>query len=145
MGAFGKKGLRAQKGQTSIEILSIAIVMAALLLIVLVSSYVRNGQTQDMLVFNSTTSQCSEMSSVIARLYSNRAVAKEALRLEHEANFLRVEGKPGSISVGEVSCFYVGTVSYGALDDTDGIGLAKGEWCFGKSDGEIVLSGGQCS
>ena len=142
---FGPGVSAAKRGQTSIEVISIAVAMTILLLIVLIATYNRNAQTQEMLVFNQNNIQCSEISSSIARIYSNRGITSETLQLDYDANFLRVEGKPGSISIGRISCFYVGSVSYGGLEDVDGIDLTQGDWCFEKGTGEIVMSVGPCS
>jgi len=142
---FGPGISTAQKGQTFIEIMSIAVVMTVLLLLVLVATYNRNAQTQEMLVFNQSNIQCDGMNSSIARLYSNRGITSETLHLDYDATLLRVEGKPGNISIGPVSCFYIGKVSYDALEDLDEINLTKGDWCFEKGTDEIVVSVGQCS
>jgi hypothetical protein len=142
---IGRDSSHAKRGQTSIEIMSIAVVMAVLLLLVLVSTYNRNAQTQDVFLFNRSNIQCNAMASSIARLYSNRGIAKETLHLEFDANFLRVEGNPGSISIGRISCFYIGHVGSGALNDTDGINLLRGDWCFEKDNGGIAVDVGQCS
>lgn len=140
---FGN-GSPAERGQTSVEIMSVAIVMTALLLLVLFTTFSRNAETQETLAFNENSIQCREMASVIARLYNNRGEVRESLFLDHDANALRVEGKPGSISVGSASCFYIGNLQIGAVSDVNGISFSGGWWCFEKNDGETLAGVGQC-
>ncbi len=144
---------KRQAGQTSLEVIGIAVVLVVLLLLVLVTTYSRNMETQRILETSENSIQCSEMSATIARVYSNRATTYEALHLATGADLNRVEGKPGRIKVGKVSCSYIGGVekSTGELDtDPDGAGtvgiaLGFGNWCFEKQpDTNVVVGQGEC-
>lgn len=136
------------RGQISTELLVVATVLAALLLIVVVTTYNTNMETGRLLSESQNSIQCNEISSVIARAYSNRATTKETVFLAENAKLERISGKPGGITVGTITCEYVGTIenSAGTKDIySGGISLAKGNWCFSKSDGVIVLNEGGCT
>jgi hypothetical protein len=135
------------------EIIGIAVILVALLLLVLVTTYNRNIQTQQLLEISNNGIQCSEMSAVVARMYSNRAITKETLHLSTRADLNRFEGKTGMIQVGTISCRYVGSVkkSTGEKDSDKqgtmlgGLPLSIGTWCFEKRpDTNVVVSGGDC-
>ena len=145
-----------EKGQTPIEIIIIAAVIVALLLLVFVTTTNRNMETDRVLSAGKNGIQCNAMSSVIARLYNNRATTQETLNLETEALLRRVEGKPGGINVEEISCNYIGSAAMYPEDgrkDTDpngtgedGMVLGAGNWCFEKSpDTNIVLTPEECT
>ena len=145
-----------EKGQTPLEVIAIAVVIASLLLLVFITTVSRNMETEQTFTIGKNDIQCNAMVSAIARLNNNRATTQETLNLETEARFRRVEGKPGGINVGEISCSYIGSVAMNPADegmDTDpegtgkeGITLDVGNWCFEKSpDTNIVLTQGECS
>ena len=145
---------KRQAGQTSLEVIGIAVVLVVLLLLVLITTYSRNMETQRLLETSENSIQCSEMSATIARMYSNRATTYEALHLATGANLNRVEGKPGGIKVGKIACSYIGGIEYNndspppdVIYDTDasGISLSVGNWCFEKHpDTNVVVSQGEC-
>ncbi len=145
-----------EKGQTPIEVIAIAVIIVALLLLVFTTTMSRNMETDRVLIAGKSSIQCNAMASTIARLYNNRATTQETLNLELEARLRRVEGKQGGINVGEVSCSYIGSVAMypedGKKDSnpddtgTDGITLAIGNWCFEKNpDTNIVITPGECT
>ncbi len=151
-----KKTVRGkrQAGQVPLEIIGIAVVLVVLLLLVLVTTYNKNMETQRLLETSENSIQCSEMSTTIARVHSNRATTQETAYLATGADLNRVEGKPGGIKVGKVSCRYIGGIekSTGELDtDPDGTGtlgiaLSVGNWCFEKHpDTNVVVSQGECA
>lgn len=139
--------------QMPMEIIGIAVVMVALLLLVLVTTYYKNMQTQQLLEMSKNSTQCSEISSTISRMNSNRATTRETLAIETQALLRRVEGKPGGITIGEITCNYIGFVEMATGErDSDpsgtgatGITLSIGKWCFEKSDSKIVATQGECS
>lgn len=150
-----KRASRPKKAQMPMEIIAMAVVLVGLLLLVLVTTYYKNIQTQQIMEMSENSIQCNEMSTIIARMHSNRATTREIAFLATESNLRRVEKKPGGIRVGEISCSYIGKVEKTTGEsDTDpggtgttGITLSTGEWCFEKSDGKIEISGigeGRC-
>jgi len=134
-----------RKGQAPVEIISMTIIITVLLLLVLITTYNRNEDTERLLSTNEKSVQCSRMSSAIARIYSNRAGISETLHVQTTSDLNRLEGKPGQISVGNVSCNYLGRVMSGnQTDNTTGIRLSVGDWCFEKSDSNVAVSQGEC-
>ena len=121
-----------------------SVVIVGLLLLVLVTTYARNMDTQRLLLQGESNVQCGGISAAIARLYTNRATISEQLHIEKQAELKRVEGKPGGILVGGVSCSYAGTVEVDGISDTAGVTLAVGNWCLEKSDSVIEISQGEC-
>lgn len=144
-------GMQA-KGQTPVEIVGITLFLAGLLLLVFVTTYARNAETAVVLETGEKNIQCNGMAAAIARLYSNRATTSETLALASEARLRRVEGKPGGINVGEISCSYIGSAERTGGKDSDpdgtgteGITLSAGQWCLEKRpDTGIVISEGEC-
>ena len=145
-----------KKGQMPIEVIGIAVVVAALLLLVFVTTVDRNIETAQVFNIGKNSIQCNAMASTIARLHNNRATTQETLNLETEARLRRVEGKYGGINVGEISCNYIGSAAMYPADarmDTDpngtgdtGITLGIGDWCFEKSpDTNIVITPEECT
>ncbi len=145
-----------EKGQMSIEIIGIAVIVVALLLLVFVATTSKNIESNQILAIGKNSIQCNTMSSVIARMYNNRAITQETLNLETETRIRRVEGKPGGINVEGISCNYMGSVAMNPADgrkDTDpngtgetGMTLGMGNWCFEKdSDTNVVLTQGECT
>jgi hypothetical protein len=137
-------------GQAPIEVIGVAVVLVGLLLMVMVATYIRNEDTQQLLETSENSIQCSDISSAIARVYSNRGVVKESVHFFSEARIERVLGNPGSVTVGSVTCEYIGSIKRPGLPDlfdTDpgGIALGKGDWCFQKVDMEITVQAGDCS
>lgn len=147
-------GMQA-RGQTPIEVIGITVVLVGLLLLVFAATYVRNAETKIVLETGENSIQCNGIAAVIARLYSNRANTSEIVSLGLEARFRRVEGKPGGINVGEISCSYIGSVERNAgTKDSDpngtgtaGITLSAGQWCFEKSPGTgiVIKSAVECA
>ena len=127
-----------------LEIVSISVVLVAILLLVLVTTYTKNLETMQFIEANENGVQCSEISTAISRLYSNSATIKEKLDFAAETEIRRITS-PGGIEVGNVICSYVGSVEYynsgSPIYDTDpsGITLPIGTWCFEKSNGEVVI------
>ena len=145
-----------KKGQTPIEIIGIAVIIAGLLLLVFVTTVNKNMETEEILTIGKNSIQCNTMSSTIARLYNNRATTQETLNFETEARLRRVEGKLGGINVGNMTCNYIGSAAMytgGGGKDTDpdgtgeiGITLGVGNWCFEKSpDTNIVITPEECT
>ncbi len=145
-----------EKGQISIEVISIAVIIAALLLLVFVTTVSRNMETDRVLAIGKNSIQCNAMASTIARLYNNRATTQETLNLETKARLRRVEGNSGGINVEEISCRYIGSAAMYPADgrmDTDpdgtgkeGITLGVGNWCFEKNDDtNIVITPEECT
>lgn len=133
------------RGQASLEVICIAIVMVGLLFLVLVTTYSKNAQTGEMLSMSENGIECNEIGGVIARLNNNMAGVSETLVLAADAVFLRVGGKPGGILVGNAGCYYVGSVGYGTLSDLGGFTLSAGEWCFEKQGNGIAVGEGGCA
>jgi len=143
-----------EKGQTPLEIISIAVIIAAMLLLVFVTTVSRNLETEQIFTNGKNSIQCKAMTSTIARLYNNRATTQETLNLETEARLRRVEGNTGGINVGGISCNYIGSAARytGLQKDSDedgtgdtGITLGVGNWCFEKSpDTNIVITPEEC-
>ena len=145
-----------EKGQTPLEIISIAVIIVAMLLLVFVTTVNRNLETEQIFTSGKNSIQCKTMTSAIARLYNNRATTQETLNFETEARLRRVEGNPGGINVGEISCSYIGSAAMYPADgrkDTDpngtgttGITLGVGNWCFEKNpDTNIVITPEECT
>jgi hypothetical protein len=152
--AANKQPLARNAGaQTPMETIGISIVLVGLLLLVFATTYARNAETGIALETAENNIECSGLSTAIARLYSNRATTSETVSLNSDALLRRVEGNPGGINVGEVSCNYIGSVEMeGGERDSDpggtgtaGITLSIGQWCLEKSQGTgIAASLGEC-
>jgi len=145
-----------RKGQTPIEIIGIAVIIAGLLLMVFVTTVNKNMETEEILTIGKNSIQCNTMSSTIARLYNNRATTQETLNFETEARLRRVEGNLGGINVGNMTCKYIGSAAMypgdGRKDSdpdgtgTTGITLGVGNWCFEKSpDTNIMITPEECT
>ena len=138
----------------SMEVVIAAIALAGLLVIVLVMMYISNEETERLLAASENGIQCGEISGVVARLYNNRGTAEETVYFAEGAIMQRVSPNSGGIVVGGVSCSYIGSVEFvngspppAIVYDTDagGISLSKGNQCFSKSNGSIVVSRGMCA
>lgn len=129
------------RGQTPIEVIAIAVILVGLLLLVFVTTSGKNAETELALETAENSIQCNDMAAAIARLYSNRAITSETIALDFNARLRRVEGKPGSIDVGKISCSYIGSIkTEGGESDSDpggtgtqGITLPAGLWCIRKA------------
>ena len=135
------------RGQTPLEVVGVTVLLVGMLLLVLITTYARNSDTQELLKLSENGIQCNKMNSVIARLYSNRATTKETIHLEEIADINRIVGKPGQVLVGNINCPYIGTVTLTDTPDvldTKGIRLAKGNWCFVKEPAIIRVTVGEC-
>ena len=142
-----------KKGQTPLEIIGIAVVIVALLLMVFITTVNKNIETAQILTIGKNSIQCDAVASTIARLYNNRAITQETLNLETDTRLRRVEGNLGGINVGNISCSYIGSVSMdtGQKDSdpsgtgTTGITLVVGDWCFEKNpETNVVLTPEEC-
>jgi len=150
----GRKRAMRQNAQTAIEIIGIAVVLFALLLLVLLTTFNRNMQTQNLMEINHNIIQCSEVSSTVGRMFNNQATTRETVTIARATSFNRVEGNPGGLKVGSVTCSYVGNVQLSTGEkDTDiagagnvGTTIGIGSWCFEKEpDTNAVITGGECS
>ena len=143
-----KKQPLLQKAQTPLEILGISIVLVGLLLVVMLTTYNKNIQSQELLETGESSVLCQQVSSAIANLYTNRAQASETITLPRQALFERAEGHIGILSIGNVTCPYIAPVqsSTGEKDTgTGGIPLAVGKWCFEKMDHNVLVAQGECN
>lgn len=141
-----QKSLR--KAQTPLEIIGISVVLVGLLLVVLLTTYDRNIQTQDMLTIGESNILCQKTSSSIARIYSNRATIKETITLTRTVLFERAEGRAGIISIESISCPYIAPAQKNTGEkDTDpgGLYLTVGKWCFEKLGSNVLITPGDCT
>jgi len=142
-----KQGLR--KAQTPLEILGVSVVLIGLLLVVLLATYTRNAQTEEMLTIGENSILCQEVSSAIASVYSNRATVKETLSLTNEVLFERASSsRTGIMTIGSVSCSYISPVQLNTGEkDTDfgGLPLGIGNWCFENLDHDVLVTEGVCT
>ncbi len=147
-----------EKGQVSIEIIIISVIIVAMLLLVFITTSNINMETERVLTIGKNNIECNRISTVIARLYNNRATTKETINLEEEALLRRVEGNSGGINIGGASCSYIGSAEMNTGKDSDPNGTGEegitliidpivgGNWCFEKSpDTNIVITVGECT
>ena len=146
-----------EKGQVSIEMVIISVIIVGMLLLVFITTSNTNMETGRILTIGKNSIECNRISTTIARLYNNRATTKETINIEEEALLRRVEGNSGGINVGGASCSDIGSAakytvlpqdfdSYPNGTGTEGITLGVGNWCFEKSyDTNIVITPEECT
>jgi len=152
---FSKKGIAkveagpGKRGQAPIEVIGITVMLIGLLALVMITSYGKNAETLALLEVSEDSIECSQISTTLGRMYTNRASTKETVFLFEEARLERVEGNPGGITVGTVNCEYLGNATLEGVPDvpdTDGITLVKAtNWCFEKNGAEVRISEGECN
>ena len=143
-----KKQHFLRKAQTPLEIMGISIVLVGLLLVVMLTTYNRNIQTQDLLVTGESSILCQQVSSGISKIYINRASISETVPLTRITLFERAEGNTGILTIENVTCGYIAPVqlSTGEKDtDAGGVTLAVGNWCFEKFDSNVLVTQGACT
>lgn len=127
-----------EKGQSTAEILVIAMVILALLVIVVGTVNQRNAETLSLSEAAENTIVCSAISEAVSSLYINRGRSETTLVIGKEAGIKRQGTSPGTIYVGGQSCNYVGIIK----DDNTGTAIALNEstnYKFWKDNGEVNI------
>lgn len=122
------------RGQTSIEIMMIVIILLGLLLATAYIMVQKSNDINRISVIQRDTQKCDNIASKITRLSSNTGYGKEIVTgLENE---VRIE--KGSVIVGNISCSYKGYVWLGEDDAQNGFWLLKNKTYSVKKIGEKV-------
>ncbi|MCX6798475.1 MAG: hypothetical protein NTW59_00025 [Candidatus Diapherotrites archaeon] len=125
-----------KSGQSSSEILGVAILSLAMLVFVLSATLERNSETDRIANAGMNNVQCNSISETIGNVYNNRAATEQALLVEKSASIQRSGSGPGIIRVGTVSCYYSGVV------ENEGAGVQLSEYTeykFSKQDGWVSI------
>lgn len=96
-----------QKGQNTLEIIIISIILLGLLLTIALIMVQRNADTERIATIQRDTIKCHHLSSIITSFNSNQAYSQRSL-IGLEENVLVAKG---SIVIGEISCRYAGNAS----------------------------------
>jgi hypothetical protein len=123
-------------GQTGTEVLGVAVVALAMLVLVVIAVQGRNSETGAISDSSMSLVQCDAISEVVTSLSNNRATSERTLLVDKNSAIKKNAGMPGMISVGGASCYYTGSVA----GEQAGISLSgKIEYKFRKSDGEVSV------
>ena len=111
------------RGQTSLEIMMIVVILLGLLLATAYIMMERNNDINRISTIQRDMQKCDSIASKITSLSSNRGYGKAIVtELEKDA---RIE--KGSVIVGNISCSYKGDVWFDEIDSAaDGFDLIKG-------------------
>ena len=125
-----------KRAQVNVEVLGAAIIIMGLLVLVLVTVYQRDAEAGRIADAGMNSIQCNKISGAISNLHNNRATSEQSLLIDRNAGILKIGAGPGQISVGGISCNYLGVVS----GEATGLGLAAGKtYKFSKSNSEVHI------
>jgi len=96
-----------KKGQNTLEVIIIAIILLGLLLTITLVMVQRNSDTERITSIQRDTLKCHHISSIITNFTANAAYSQGKLMGLEENVFI----SKGSIVIGEISCRYSGNAS----------------------------------
>ena len=124
------------KGQVSLEIMAIVVVLLGLLLATSYLMMERNSEINRLATIQRDSQKCDNIVSKIVSISSNSGY-NEAIVTGLEKN-VRIE--KGSAKVGDIYCSYKGDVWMGAFEANDtGFNLESGKSYKVKKEGEKVV------
>lgn len=131
-----------KKAQAAIEMLIVAFIAIALLLLG-VMLFIRYSNTSSQLTTEKNNQQeCNKLADAISEIYASEATAQKGVYLSTTAQIQRTASNPGQTTVGQYYCNYFGNAKYGTTMDTaaNGFSLSVGEYKISKDNAnDLVL------